>query len=55
MMTALLDSGGEDGLVNWADPNGITFPILDDNQSLLANRWGVSGIPSYRTSRPLFR
>ena len=47
MMTALLDSGGEDGLVNWADPNGITFPILDDNQSLLANRWGVSGIPSY--------
>lgn len=33
--------------MNWADPNGITFPILDDNESLLANRWGVSGIPSY--------
>jgi MYXO-CTERM domain-containing protein len=36
-------------LITWADDigNGITFPVLDDSQSLLANRWGVSGIPSY--------
>ena len=49
MITALLDAGGQDGLITWADDtgNGITFPVLDDNQGLLANRWGVSGIPSY--------
>ena len=45
----MLDSGGQDGLITWADEtgNGITFPVLDANEQLLANRWGVSGIPSY--------
>ena len=31
--------------MNWADPNGTLR--FSTTTSLLANRWGVSGIPSY--------